>query len=65
MDTRVVELAEKIYAGRIINYANTEAYISGCTDYHISGCADYHINEAKISMMAAEVFYQVKKEKDK
>lgn len=79
MDTRVVELAEKIYVQRInfsIRQANPLEDDDGkCITeedgiHLVEESLDYLINEslsiqAEESILAAEVFYQVKKEVSK
>ena len=54
MDNRILELAEKIYAQRIgqplISFSDTKKK------------EDYHIKTAEASILAAQVFYKVKKE---
>ena len=52
MNNNIIELAEKIYASRISNVANS------------ASIEDYHIKMAQNSILAAKVFYLVKKEEE-
>ena len=49
MDNRILELAEKIYAQRMRDIPNNDI-------------EDYHIKTAEASILAAQVFYKVKKD---
>ena len=55
MDNRILELAEKIYAQRIGHEATS------CSSITKIGIEDYHIKTAEASILAAQVFYKVKK----
>ena len=55
MDANIIKLAEKIYAQRVAEYAGTDMYKSG------GGDKGYHTKVAECSIMAAQVFYEVKK----
>jgi nitrogen fixation protein FixH len=51
MDERIIKLAERIYAGRIVD----NPYMTG------QNIKDFHAKQAENSILAAQVFYEVKK----